>query len=121
MTYKPIDTPWNTPFANVPEGDWYYEAVQSAQERGLMNGHSDGRSGPSDTLSRAQLAQILFNKELHFNDTDEISVFALETLRWAVENGILNGYRRLDPQWQTARAQAVQILKNFIEGQEETA
>ena len=28
-----------------------------------MNGYSDGRFGANDTLSRAQLAQILFNKE----------------------------------------------------------
>lgn len=189
VTYQPIDRPWNNPFTDVSEGDWYYEAVRFAQERGLMIGYSDGRFGPSDTLSRAQLAQILFNKEgrpavsgggfndvdggawyadavtwaaengivggygngtfgpndpitreqlavmlwryvgspaatdkeLHFNDTDEISGFALEAMRWAVENGILNGYGggRLDPQGQATRAQAAQMLKNFIENQEE--
>jgi len=190
VTYKPVDTPWNNPFADVSEGDWYYEAVRFVHERGLMNGYSDGRFGPNDTLSRAQLAQILFNKEgrpgvdylpdfsdvageawyteairwatsqgivggygngtfgpndpitreqlavmlwrysgspaatnkeLHFNDTDEISGFALEALRWAVENGILNGYGggRLGPQGQATRAQVAQMLKNFIENQEE--
>ena len=190
VTYRPTDRPWNNPFTDVSEGDWYYEAVRFVQERGLMNGYSDGRFGPNDTLSRAQLAQILFNKEgrpgvnylltfsdvageawyteavrwaasqgivsgygngtfgpndpitreqlavmlwrysgspaatnkeLHFNDTDEISGFALEALRWAVENGILNGYGdgRLGPQGQATRAQVAQMLKNFIENQEE--
>ena len=190
VTYKEVNTPWNNPFADVSEGDWYYEAVRFVQERGLMNGYSDGRFGPNDPLSRAQLAQILFNKEgrpgvnylldfsdvaneawyteavrcaasqgivggygngtfgpndpitreqlavmlwrysgspaatnkeLHFNDTDEISGFALEALRWAVENGILNGYGdgRLGPQGQATRAQVAQMLKNFIENQEE--
>jgi len=57
------ETSWNNPFADVSEGSWYYEAVRFVQERGLMNGYSDGRFGPDDTLSRAQLAQILFNKE----------------------------------------------------------
>lgn len=189
VTYQPIDRPWNNPFTDVSEGDWYYEAVQFVQERGLMNGYEDGRFGPNDTLSRAQLAQILFNKEgrpgvnylmdfsdvageawyteairwatsqgivggygngtfgpndpitreqlavmlwrysgspaatnkeLHFNDTDEISPFALEALRCAVENGILNGYGdgRLGPQGQATRAQVAQMLKNFIEDQE---
>ena len=194
VSYKPVgtpETPWNNPFADVSEDDWYYEAVRFVQERGLMNGYSDGRFGPNDTLSRAQLAQILFNKEgrpgvnylldfsdvageawyteavrwatsqgivggygngtfgpndpitreqlavmlwrysgsptatnkeLHFNDTDEISGFALDALRWAVENGILNGYGdgRLGPQGQATRAQVAQMLKNFIENQEET-
>lgn len=63
VTYQPIDRPWNNPFSDVSEGDWYYEAVRFVHERGLMNGYSDGRFGPNDTLSRAQLAQILFNKE----------------------------------------------------------
>ena len=186
VIYKPIETPWNNPFTDVSESDWYYEAVRFVQEQGLMNGYSDGRFGPNDTLSRAQLAQILFNKEgrpgvnylldfsdvageawyteavrwaasqgivggygngtfgpndpitreqlavmlwrysgspaatnkeLHFNDTDEISGYALEALRWAVENGILSGYGdgRLGPQGQATRAQAAQMLKNFIE------
>ncbi len=189
VTYKEVNTPWNNPFADVSENDWYYEAVRFVQERGLMNGYSDGRFGPNDTLSRVQLAQILFNKEgrpgvnylldfsdvageawyaeavrwaasqgivggygdgtfgpndpitreqlavmlwrysgspaatnkeLHFNDTDEISGFALEALRWAVENGILNGYGdgRLGSQGQATRAQVAQMLKNFIENQE---
>ncbi len=191
VSYKPIETPWNNPFADVSENDWYYEAVRFVQERGLMNGIGNGNFAPNAQLSRAQLAQILFNKEgrpgvnylltfpdvaseawyteavrwaasqgivggygdgtfgpndpitreqlavmlwrysgspaatsreLHFNDTDEISGFALEALRWAVENGILNGYGdgRLGPQGQATRAQVAQMLKNFIENQEET-
>ena len=190
VTYQPIDRPWNNPFTAVSEGDWYYEAVRFVQERGLMNGYSDGPFGPNDPLSRAQLAQILFNKEgrpvvnyqmdfadiageawyaeavrwaasqgivggygdgrfgpedpitreqlavmfwrysgspaatnkeLHFNDTDEISPFALEALRWAVEHGIINGYGdgRFGPQGQATCAQVAQMLKNFIENQEE--
>jgi hypothetical protein len=188
VTYKPIETPWNNPFADVSESAWYYEAVRFVQEQGLMSGYSDGRFAPEDTLSRSQLAQILFNKEgrpvvnyllqygdvstdtwyteavrwaasqgvvsgygdgtfgpndpitreqlavmlwrysgspaatkeLYFNDTDEISGFALEALRWAVENGILNGDGgRLAPQNQATRAQAAQMLKSFIKHQEE--
>lgn len=176
--------------SDVSEGDWYYEAVRFVQEWGLMNGYSDGRFGANDPLSRAQLAQILFNKEgrpgvnylltfsdvageawyteairwaasqgivggygngtfgpndpitreqlavmlwryvgspaatnkeLNFADADKISPFALEAMRWAVENGILNGYGdgRLGPQGQATRAQVAQMLKNFIENQGE--
>lgn len=190
VTYRPIDRPWNNPFSDVSESDWFYEAVKFVHQRGLMNGYNDGRFGPNDNLSRAQLAQILFNKEgrpgvnylltfsdvageawyteairwatsqgivggygngmfgpndpitreqlavmlwrysgnpaatdkeLHFNDADEISGFALEAMRWAVENGVLNGYGdgRLGPKGQATRAQVAQMLKNFIEKQEE--
>ena len=190
VTYKPIETPWNNPFADVSEDDWHYEAVRFVQEQGLMSGYSDGRFAPEDTLSRSQLAQILFNKEgrpvvnyllqyddvstgtwyteavrwaasqgivggygngtfgpndpitreqlavmlwrysgspaatneeLYFSDESQISGYALEALRWAVENGILSGDGgRLGPQDQATRAQAAQMLKNFIENQEDT-
>lgn len=45
---------------------------------------------------------------------------ATEAMRWAVENGILNGYGdgRLGPQGQATRAQVAQMLKNFMENQE---
>ena len=63
------------------------------------------------------------SKELYFSDEGEIGGFALEALRWAVENGILNGSGdgRLGPQGQASRAQVAQMLKNFIEGQENNA
>ena len=77
LLYKAVEKPWNNPFSDVSEGDWYYEAVRFVQENGLMNGYSDGRFGANDTLSRAQLAQILFKKEGRpavsgggFNDVD---------------------------------------------------
>ena len=90
-----------------------------------MSGYGDGTFGPNDPITREQLAVMLWrysgspaatSRELHFNDTDEISGFALEALRWAVENGILNGYGdgRLGPQGQATRAQVAQMLKNFI-------
>ena len=84
----------------------------------------------SDNITREQLAVMLWryagspaatNKELHFSDESEISGYAMEALRWAVENGILNGYGdgRLGPQGQATRAQVAQMLKNFIEHLEE--
>ena len=60
------------------------------------------------------------SKELYFSDEGEIGGYALDAIRWAVENGILNGYGdgRLGPQGQATRAQVAQMLKNFIENQE---
>ena len=54
---------------------------------------------------------------LPFDDTDKISGYALDAVRWAVENGILKGYGggRLGPQDRATRAQAAQMLKNLFE------
>lgn len=61
------------------------------------------------------------DKELHFADADKISGYALDAMRWAVENGIVNGYGdgRLGPNGLATRAQVAQMLKNFMEGQED--
>ncbi|MEY8387691.1 InlB B-repeat-containing protein [Oscillospiraceae bacterium 38-13] len=128
-TFVPAETPgtpWINPFADVPEGAWYYDAIWFVSENGLMGGYGNGNFGPNDPITREQLAVMLWrysgspaatNKELHFNDTDEINGFALEALRWAVENDIINGYGdgRLGLQGQATRAQVAQMLMNFLE------
>ncbi len=50
-----------------------------------------------------------------------MSGYALEALRWAVENGILNGYgsERLGPAGPAARAQAAAMLMRYMKEAEE--
>lgn len=114
-------------FSDVGEA-WYTGAVHWAAEQGIISGYGDGRFGPNDEISREQLAVMLWryagspaatNKELHFADADQASGYALEALRWARENGIMNGDRSgyLMPQGSATRAQTAQMLMNFIRTQ----
>lgn len=115
----------NSSFTNVADGAWYAEAIRWAPSRGIVGGYGNGTFGPDDPITREQLTVMLWrysgspaatNRELHFYDTGEISDFALEALRWAVENGILNGKGGvLDPQGLVTRVQVAQVLKNFID------
>ncbi len=119
-------------YGDVAEGVWYTEAIRWATSRGIVGGYGNGTFGPNDNITREQLAVMLWryagspaatDKELHFTDADQASGFALEALRWAVENGIINGYGDglLGPQGQATRAQVAQMLKNFIENREPDA
>ena len=56
------------------------------------------------------------DRELRFTDADKASSYALEALRWAVENGVVNGYGngQLAPQGLATRAQVAQMLMNFL-------
>ncbi|EOS63226.1 S-layer homology domain-containing protein, partial [Oscillibacter sp. 1-3] len=119
-------------YSDVAEGAWYTEAIRWATSRGIIGGYGNGNFGPNDNITREQLAVMLWryagspaatDKELHFTDADKASGYALEALRWAVENGILNGYGDglLGPQGQATRAQVAQMLKNFIENREPDA
>ena len=112
-------------YSDVANGAWYTEAIRWATSRGVVSGYGNGMFGPNDNITREQLAVMLWryagspaatDKELHFTDADKASGYALEALRWAVENGILNGYGdgRLGPQGQATRAQVAQMLMSFL-------
>ena len=91
-----------------------------------VSGFGDGRFGPDNNITREQLALMLWRYagspavsggELRFTDADQVSDWALEAVRWAVGNGIVSGHDdgRLAPQGLATRAQAAQMLKNFLE------
>lgn len=91
--------PWENPFTDVKEGDWYYNAVKYANENGLMDGTSADKFSPRVNLTRAQFAQILYNAEGNpdvtwtdkFSDVKEGAWYANAVI-WAAENDVLAGY-----------------------------
>lgn len=80
-------------------GAWYHEAADYVFHNGLMNGNGDGTFGPNDTLSRAMLAQILYNAAggvpvnylMQYNDVPADAWYT-EAVRWATSEGIVSGY-----------------------------
>ena len=112
-------------FTDVDPDVWYSTAVSWAVSEGIVSGYGDGCFGPNDPVTREQLAVMLWRyagspaateKELNFTDADRASGYALEALRWAVENDIINGKDSgfLAPQDRATRAQAAQTLMNFL-------
>lgn len=76
---------------------------------GLMTGYGDGTFGPSDSLTRAQAATILwryfqptasknYNAQAAKNRTKmadvESGCFYTEAANWAVENGVIHGVEK---------------------------
>ena len=113
-------------FSDVNSGAWYEEGVVWAAENGIVNGYGDDQFGPNDDITREQFVVVLWryagspkagSQVLDFVDADQVSGYALEALCWAVENGILHGVGNgvLDPGGTATRAQAAQLLKNFME------
>ena len=116
----------NDLFLDVSSDAWYAEGVTWAVENGIAGGYGDGQFGPDDNITREQFVVMLWryagspeagSQVLDFVDADQVSSFALEALCWAVENGILHGVGNgvLDPGGTATRAQAAQLLKNFME------
>lgn len=88
------------PFADASEGEWYSEAIRWAWLGGAMTGY-EGTDlfGTGDPLTRAQLAQVLYNRagapEVEpadgFADVDGADWFA-PAVAWASSEGLLTGY-----------------------------
>lgn len=89
-------------FPDVPSDLWYTDAVEWAYETGLMSGYEDGNFGPSKSLARAELAQMLYNRagkpdvdpsdvEKYFSDCDS-ELFYAKAVTWCAENAYMRGY-----------------------------
>ncbi len=91
-------TPNTTGFSDVSSSDWFYPAVQYVRQEGLMSGIGGGRFNPNSNLSRAQLAQILYNASgkpaagtSGFHDVPAGSWYA-SAISWAAQKKIVSGY-----------------------------
>lgn len=102
-TQKPCDGGGDCPSRGFTDlggvGTWYHEAVDYVLRNDLMGGCGSGLFGPDNHLSRAQLAQILYNKEGRpavtgsstFTDVAPGAWYA-PAVTWATERGIAGGY-----------------------------
>ncbi len=89
-------------FEDVDQSDWYHDAVDWAVESGVLNGYGDGGEllGPLSTITRAEMAQVLWNQAgrpeaeadlSEFADVDPDAWYA-DPVAWCLSEGIFNGY-----------------------------
>ena len=57
---KPAPTSSNNPFTDVPESQYYYDAVLWAVEKGITTGLSATSFGPNSTCTRGQIVTFLY-------------------------------------------------------------
>ncbi len=113
-------------FSDVSDDAWYAPGIAWATGNGIAGGYGDGQFGPDDSITREQFAVMLWkyagspevsDQTLDFTDADQASSYARKALRWAVENGVMSGdgSGQLAPGATATRAEAAQMLKNFME------
>ena len=57
---KPEPNSYDSPFTDVPDGEYYYEAVLWAVEQGITTGVGGGMFAPDKTCTRGQIATFLY-------------------------------------------------------------
>lgn len=113
------------PFVDVSGGDWFFDCVSWAYERGYIKGTSDTEFSPNATVTREQAMTILYRlggspettgKLDSFADSAEISDFAVSAMAWAVDVGIITGTdsTHITPKGYATRAQLSAIAVRYI-------
>lgn len=113
------DEIWGYPFRDVDANGWYATAVYWARMNGIVAGYSDELFGPDDTITREQMATILYRYAQYksydttakanlskYTDDAQVGSWALESIRWANAEGLVNGTS-------ATRAQVAAILMRF--------
>lgn len=119
-------TPVTEIFSDIYPTAWYIDYVQFVYDNGLMTGTSKTTFEPETTLSRAMVAQVLYNYDKRvdspyratngktFKDVSKSDWF-YEAIQWASANGIAsgvgNGY--FEPNSPVTREQVAQFLYNY--------
>jgi len=107
---------------DVANEAWYHNAVDYALTNGLMSGYNATTFGPNDTLSRAMVVQVLYNKEgqpaitgTHkFPDVKSGDWFN-NAVTWGAQKGVVGGYGdgRFGPNDAVTIQQIAVILWNY--------
>ena len=107
------------PFADVPVGSYYYDAVLWAVENGITKGTSDTTFSPNMTCTRAQIVAFLWRSEKSpaagtanpFADVKSTAYYA-DAVLWAVKENITKGTTNttFSPDADCTRAQIVTFL-----------
>ena len=117
-------------FTDVPAGKYYAGSIAWAAKTGVVTGRSDELFMPEDTITRAELAVMLYRyakllkldtavsgSELNgFADSGSVADWAAEGMSWCVKNRILQGKNGgiLDPRTNVTRAEVSVMLQRFI-------
>ena len=120
-------------FEDIRPDAWYAEAVRWAASEGIVRGYGNGKFGPSDTLSREQMAAILWRYAkykgydvsvgestniLSYDDVSALSQYAIGAMQWACGSGMVTGKAQdggmvLEPKGGATRAQMATMLMRF--------
>lgn len=114
-------------FTDIPDGLWYTKGTIWCAQMGIVNGVGDGLFAPGDTVTRQQIAVMIYNYAVKtgknpgergtlsaFPDAGSVAPWAGDAMSWAVGAGILSGSDgRLLPGDGAQRAQVAAMLHRF--------
>lgn len=113
-------------FSDVPRDAWYAGAVESVHTAGLMNGTGDGAFSPGESVTRGQIAAILYRLAgepavygTSFRDVPAPAYYA-RAVAWAARRDVVTGYAdgTFRPDLPVTRQQLAAILWRYAKLEE---
>jgi len=118
-------------FTDVPSDSYYADAVAWAEDNGIVNGYGSEIFAPDDNITREQIAAIMYRFASYkgedvsiyestkldgFKDSDSISDWAVDAMKYAVGSGLIKGRTEdmLMPLGNASRAESVTVLCRFF-------
>lgn len=113
-------------FVDVPDGEWFTDAVAWAVDQGVTTGVDEYHFAPDEGCTRAQAVTFLWRAagkpeptltECAFADVD-VNGYYYKAVLWAVENGITTGTdeTHFEPDAVCTRAHIVTFLYRTLKG-----
>lgn len=111
-------------FTDVPENEYFANAVAWASKNGIVKGYSERKYAPDQAITREEMAAVIYryanykgldmaaDQELAYTDGDSILTFAVDAVRWVTENQIMQGdeEKTFRPRDFTIRAEAAMVF-----------
>lgn len=123
-------------FKDVPDDQYYADAVIWANSKGIVSGVSADRFDPSGKITREQMVAIFYRyakacgldvsgrADLSaFPDAGSVSAYALDAMSWAVDAGLIRGTTNgsgsliLAPRKNMTRAECATVFMGFVQMQ----
>lgn len=115
-------------FRDVTVNKWFYKEVQIASQYGLIKGKENNYFKPDELITREEMAVMIkravdyynydsLSLNLYFNDAKQISSWAVNEIKSILSLGLMTGIteNQFAPKAYTKRAQAITVLKRFLE------
>ena len=118
-------------FEDVNQEEYYAEAIRWASSEKIVQGHSTTEFKPDEMISREEMVTMLYRYAIHkemdmevteeadltkFIDSNAISDYAMEAMKWSVSKGIINGISEISlaPVTLTARCEVAAVIMRFM-------
>lgn len=118
----------DTKFADVLTDKWYAKFISAAVENGFISGISDGEFGIGESITREDIAVIAYrvitalNPDIEikdgtaFEDSDNISDYAKDAVKYLSATGVINGDNgKFYPKNKATRAEVAVIIVKLLE------